>query len=134
MTGLIVLILGCVAVAVLLACLRGFSQAQRYRRVEGVFVDVKRFKGRLPERRNSNLTSFAHRKADPSREPAAHPVCSRTAALVEMAIILGSRNVGSAVTRGRSDPKPSRFRRDPWALRREMENDPRSRVQPLNHS
>src|SRR5262249_51842887 len=62
-----------------------------------VFVNVAKSKERLPGRQNSSSIGFPQCRADLYREPATHQVCSGTAALVEMAIILGSRNIDSTV-------------------------------------
>lgn len=130
MTGLILLIVGCAAIAVLLACLKGFRQAQRHKKVEGVFVNVAKSKEQFPERRNSGSTGFPHRKPDQSREPATHQVCAGTAALVEMAIILGSRTLYSAPPAGSINPNGARLRHNASASSRHRVRDPQSRVQP----
>lgn len=135
MTSLIILlIVGCAAIAVLLACLKGFRQASRYKKIEGAFLNVEKGSRRLSARRNSSLIGPLQRKPNPSREPAAHQVCSSTAALVEMAIILGSRHIYTDVPAGSRDPKESRLRHNGKAARQDRMNDPQPRVQPLNNS
>ena len=135
MTSLtILLIVGCAAIAVLVACLNGFSQARRHKKVEGMFVNVEKGKGRLGRRKNSSLIGPLQRKPDMSKQPAAHQVCSSTAALVEMAIILGSRTVGGNVPSGSLDSKSARLWRNPDAWHKRKAGDPQPRVQPLNNS
>jgi hypothetical protein len=67
MTGLtILLIVGCAAIAVLFACLKGFSQARRHKKVEGIFVGVEKSKGSLSEQREQQpdrLTKAQNRAA-----------------------------------------------------------------------
>jgi hypothetical protein len=134
MTGLtILLIVGCAAIAVLLACLKGFSQARRHEKVEGMFVGVEKSKGSLSERRDSSVIDFPKRKSEPHKEPGDRQVCSSTAALVEMAIILGSRNLYCDAPYGAADPKSARPRYGAKPVRLRM-NDPQTRVQPFNNS
>jgi hypothetical protein len=130
MTGLtILLIVGCAAIAVLLACLKGFSQARRHKKVEGMFVGVEG----IPERRNSGLVDFPKRKVERLREPGPQQVCSSTAALVEMAIILGSRTLYSDAPSVAADPKGARPRYGAKPVRVGVK-DPQARVQPFNNS
>jgi hypothetical protein len=134
MTGLtILLIVGCAAIAVLLACLKGFSQARRHKKVEGIFVGLEKSKESLSERRNSRLIGSPQRKGEPHREAAARQVSSSTAALVEMAIILGSRSLSCDARSGPADPKGARPRYGAKPVRLRT-NDPQTRVQPLNNS
>lgn len=134
MTDLILLIVGCAAVVVLLACLKGFSQASRHKRVEGIFVRVVKSKGQLPGRPNNSLIDFPQRKPDMSREPAIRKVCSGTAALVEMAIIRGSRTIYSDLQVGSSDPRGARVEPNARVSRRGRLSDRQSGVQPSNNS
>ena len=134
MTGLtILLIVGCAAIALLLACLKGFSQARGHKKVEGMFVGVEKSKGSLSKRRNSSASDFPKCKPELHREPGDRQVCSSTAALVEMAIILGSRSLCCDAPYGAADPKSARprYAAKPVDLRT---NDPQTRVQPFNNS
>lgn len=107
---MILLLIGFAATAVLLACLKALSRAQRHAKVEGMFAKVEKSKGRLPERRKRSLVDDRQRKPDLSGGRAAHRVCGSTAALVEMAIILGSKNISSSAQSGSAEPKRPRLR------------------------
>jgi hypothetical protein len=134
MTGLtILLIVGCAAFAVLLACLKGFSQARRPKKVEGIFVGVEKSKRSLSEHRNSSAIDFQQRETEPHREPVACQVSSGTAALVEMAIILGSGRLYSNAPSVSADRKGARPRYGAKPIRLRM-NDRQTRVQPFNNS
>ncbi len=112
MTSLTILLMaGLAAMAVLLACLKGFSKALRYKKVAAVFLSVEGREERLPESRSKTLIDFPQQRMSPSGAPVPGRVCSGTVALVEMAILLGSRSAYSGVPAGSSDPKGARLRR-----------------------
>jgi hypothetical protein len=101
---------GLLAVAVLLASLKGFSQARRHKKVPGVFVKVEPDERRRPESKRDSLIDFPQGMVRHRRDPAPRPVCSRTVALVEMAILLGSRSGYSNTPAGSTEPRDAMLR------------------------
>jgi hypothetical protein len=113
MTFLIILsIVGLAAVAVLLACLRGFNRALRFKEVSGVFIRVEETGRRRPQGPSKTLVDFSPGKSRPVKDPDPRRISSGTAALVSLAIVLGSRGVSgdaqAATFKPRHDPKPQR--------------------------
>jgi hypothetical protein len=130
----ILLMVGLAAIAVFLACLRGFSRALRHKKVPGVFLSVEGREGRLPESRNKALIDFPHRKMSPSGDPVPKHVCSSTVALVEMAILLGSGSVYRDAPAGSSGPKGAKLGYSAKLGQRHGMGVPRTGVQPLSNS
>lgn len=120
----ILLMGGLAAVGVLVACLKGFNQARRHRKVPGIFVKVEEDK-RLPASKRDSLIDFPQRMVTCHRDQATKPVCSRTVALVEMAILLGSRSGYSNTPAGSTYPRVAMLRPRRTRLHR---------VQPLSKS
>jgi hypothetical protein len=77
-------IVSLVAIAILLACLKGFSQALRYKKVEGWFVNVERRRVRRP--RGPSKTLILYPQGKPRRMPAS------TVAMMSLVIALGARD------------------------------------------
>ncbi len=109
---IILLIVGLGAVAVLLGCLKGFSQALRHKKVSGVFIRVEETGRRRPQGPSKTLVDFSPGKSRPVKDPEPRRISSGTAALVSLAIVLGSRGVSGdarvASFKPRHDPKPQR--------------------------
>jgi len=106
MAGLVILlIVGFAAVAVLLACLRGFSRELWRKKVSGVVIRIEEPKVRRPQGPGTPPIDFPQRKKVPSKDPAPHRVSGRTVALVGVAIVLGSRSVCCDVPAGSRDPE-----------------------------
>lgn len=81
--------------AVLLICLRGFSQARRHQKVQGLLVRVHAIPAGSPNRRRNKCIDFAshcgwtgHTTFDEGQ------ISKKTIALIGLAILLGSRGGG----------------------------------------
>jgi hypothetical protein len=84
MTSLILLlIVGCAAIAILLACPKGFSRALRYKKGAGWFVSVDR--RRIWRPRGPSKTLILYPQGKPQR------MSSSTVAMMSMVIALGAR-------------------------------------------
>jgi hypothetical protein len=103
--GTILLIVALAAVALLLACLKGFSRALRHKEVSGVFVTVERPRVRRPQGRSKTLIDFSRGRTGLSKDPAPLHISSGTVALVSAAIVLRSRNLCGDAPARFSDPK-----------------------------
>jgi hypothetical protein len=126
---IILLIVGLAAVAVLLACFRGFSRALRHKMAAGVYFRVEETGRRKPQGPSKTLVDFAPGKSKRFNDPASRRISSGTAALVSLAIVLASRGVpGDA----RAASFKSRHERDP-KLQREEKTQVHG-VQPLHSS
>ena len=91
MAALVILLMVTIGAAALIACLKGFSQAGKHKRGQGVFVDVQR----TSIRKKSDSRECAWSQAGGGHELAPGQVCGTTAALVEMAILLGSQHAST---------------------------------------
>src|SRR5262249_33738212 len=75
MAGLVILlIVGFAGVAVLLACLRGFSRELWRKKVSGVVIRIEEPKVRRPQGPGTPSIGFPQRKTVPSKDPAPHRV------------------------------------------------------------
>jgi len=80
------------AVAALLVCLRGFSQARRHRKVQGLLVRVEVTPAGPPSRRGGKHIDFAANGARTDHTTLAEGhISKKTVALIGLAILLGSR-------------------------------------------
>jgi hypothetical protein len=128
MTVLIILLtVGLTAVVVLLGCLRGFSRALRYKQVAGAFIRVEDTGRRRPQGPSKTLVGFSPGKSRLVKDPGPRRISSGTAALVSLAIILGSRGVSGDARAASAKPG-----RDPNLQPGEKTQVPG--VQPLHHS
>jgi hypothetical protein len=85
---MILLATGLAALAVLLGCLKGFSQALRHKKVSGVFVTPEEDRRKASRRGPSKtLVDFSRRK--PRREG----ISGRTVALMSLVIALGAHGI-----------------------------------------
>src|SRR5262249_25985613 len=102
----ILLIVVCAAVALLLACLKGFTGALRLKNtVPVMFVSREGPAVPMPQGPSKTLIDFSRRKTPPSKDPAIQRISNGTVALVGVAIALGSRAVDGRARAGSSDPK-----------------------------
>jgi len=103
----ILLIVVVASVALLLACLKGFSRATRNRAVSGLFVRIEPGV-RRPQGPSKTLIEFSPRKTPSSKDPSPRRISSKTVALVGVAIALGSRSVYGDAAATFSDPEGAR--------------------------
>ena len=111
----ILVIVGLAAMAVLLACLKGFNRATRRRAVSGLFVRIEPGV-RRPQGPSKTLIEFSPRKTPSSKDPSPRRISSKTVALVGVAIALGSRSVygdAAATFSNPEDARPERGTRTP---------------------
>jgi hypothetical protein len=106
------LIVGFAAMAVLLGCLKGFSQSLKHKKLSGLLVDVEGPGRPALLRESETLVDIPPRKSGPAQDPATRRISNGTVALVGLAILLGSRGVTSetraATVKPRHDPKLQR--------------------------
>jgi hypothetical protein len=95
MPALVVLsVIGLAAGAVLLVCLRGFSRAHRYEKVQGLLVRVEKTPTGPPGRTGSKRFDFLAPTSRVHTTPAEGHISKKTVALIGLAILLGSRGGG----------------------------------------
>jgi hypothetical protein len=134
MATLVILSIACLAVGlVLLACLKGFTQALRHKKVSGTFVSIENDSRPRPKSSASPAGSidFPGRSAL-LEKPDRRRVCGSTAALVEMAILLRSPSASGHAAASGSDRNDARLRQ--VARLRHRIHVRRSGVQPLGDS
>lgn len=93
---IILLIVGVAALSVLLACLRGFSRAQKQERVVGLLMraqDASTVSQHLNGRQPLEIPNNPRLVSDTT--PAQSRISKNTAALGKLAIVLGSRSASS---------------------------------------
>ena len=100
----ILLIVAFAAVALLLACLKGFSRALRYKEVSGVFLSVEGLRVRRPQGPSKTLIDFSRGTRGLSKDPAPWHISTGTVALVSAAIVLQSRSLCGDAPARFSDP------------------------------
>lgn len=89
--------------AALLVCLRGFSQARRHQKVQGLLVRVEATPVDPPSRTGGKRIDFAANRARTGHTtPAEGHISKKTVALIGLAILQGSRG-GSRTISGASD-------------------------------
>jgi hypothetical protein len=108
MPGLAVLLIIFLATgAVLLVCLRGFSQARRHQKVQGLLVRVEATSPGPPSRTGGKGFDFAaHRARASHATPTENQISKKTVALIGLAILPGSR--GGAVEQFPAPVAPGR--------------------------
>jgi hypothetical protein len=99
------LMVGFAAAAVLLGCLKGFSQALKHKRLSALLVGVGEPGSRVALGNSKTLVEFPPRQSRPGQDPAPQRISSRTASLIGLAILLGSRGVTG-------DPQAASVRRE----------------------
>jgi len=85
--SIVLLTVGSAAVAVLLACLGGFSRARRHKKVLGVFVTLEEDRRKASRGQSKTLVAFSRRK---SRRTS---ISARTVALMSLVIALGTHGI-----------------------------------------